>query len=72
MPGPETSYFPAFAFIDLLAGFGGMRRGFEPVCGHCADPLPTGRRTWRCCDLGPALPREPEATMRQTHRFPAL
>ncbi len=31
-PSPET---PAFRFIDLFAGIGGLRRGFEPLGGRC-------------------------------------
>lgn len=26
---------PAFRFIDLFAGIGGLRRGFEPLGGKC-------------------------------------
>jgi DNA (cytosine-5)-methyltransferase 1 len=26
---------PAFSFIDLFAGIGGLRRGFEPLGGRC-------------------------------------
>ena len=26
---------PAFRFVDLFAGIGGLRRGFEPLGGRC-------------------------------------
>lgn len=32
---PRTPSQPAFRFIDLFAGIGGMRRGFEPLGGKC-------------------------------------
>ncbi len=32
---PRNSSDPAFRFIDLFAGIGGMRRGFEPLGGKC-------------------------------------
>lgn len=31
-PAPER---PAFKFVDLFAGIGGLRRGFEPLGGQC-------------------------------------
>lgn len=33
-PRPANSQ-PAFRFIDLFAGIGGLRRGFEPLGGEC-------------------------------------
>ena len=37
VPGPSSgdSGKPAFRFIDLFAGIGGLRRGFEPLGGKC-------------------------------------
>lgn len=32
-PGPKRE--PTFSFIDLFAGIGGLRRGFEPLGGEC-------------------------------------
>ncbi|MEX2495552.1 MAG: DNA (cytosine-5-)-methyltransferase [Woeseia sp.] len=32
---PGTPENPAFRFIDLFAGIGGLRRGFEPLGGKC-------------------------------------
>ena len=32
---PRNPSQPAFRFIDLFAGIGGMRRGFEPLGGKC-------------------------------------
>ena len=32
---PRTLSHPAFRFIDLFAGIGGMRRGFETLGGKC-------------------------------------
>ena len=32
---PRNPSHPAFRFIDLFAGIGGMRRGFEPLGGKC-------------------------------------
>lgn len=34
-PTPEPAGHPRFRFIDLFAGIGGMRRGFEPFGGQC-------------------------------------
>jgi len=31
-PPPER---PLFTFVDLFAGIGGLRRGFEPLGGRC-------------------------------------
>lgn len=33
--GPAEPEEPAFRFIDLFAGIGGIRRGFEPLGGKC-------------------------------------
>jgi len=32
---PQTQTDPSFRFIDLFAGIGGLRRGFEPLGGKC-------------------------------------
>lgn len=32
---PQTATEPSFRFIDLFAGIGGLRRGFEPLGGQC-------------------------------------
>lgn len=32
---PQTQMEPSFRFIDLFAGIGGLRRGFEPLGGKC-------------------------------------
>jgi DNA (cytosine-5)-methyltransferase 1 len=36
IPTPDIPYSgPSFRFIDLFAGIGGLRRGFDAIGGHC-------------------------------------
>ncbi|MFC0267457.1 DNA (cytosine-5-)-methyltransferase [Kushneria aurantia] len=55
---PSSTTPPAFRFIDLFAGIGGLRRGFDAIGGECVFTSEWDRwavRTYRAnypCDVG--------------------
>jgi DNA (cytosine-5)-methyltransferase 1 len=49
LPPPRSRHQTRFRFIDLFAGIGGMRRGFESVGGECVftcERNPSARKTY--------------------------
>lgn len=68
----ETSAKPqrAFTFIDLFAGIGGLRRGFESIGGHCVFTSEWDRHAQETYQLNFRDNRPPEGDIREFSNEP--